>query len=82
MVELDENWRVVLLFPDEFNDFIAEIYYQDVFLCMISQESGYDQLDIEIASKPNGEDWNFKLSDFEKAVERAKQRLWDLRKTE
>jgi hypothetical protein len=82
MDELNSNWQLTLLFPDEFSDFIAEIYYQNEFVCLISQENGCNQLDIEIASKPNGESWKFSLSDFEQAIEKAKQRLWDLRKDE
>jgi hypothetical protein len=78
MLDLNKNWRLVLLFPDEFTDFIAEIYYQDNFVCLISQENGYEKLDIEIHSNLIGDAWKFNLADFELAVEKAKQRLWDL----
>lgn len=76
MEKLQGEFRVDLLYPDEYNDFIAEIYYKDRFLCLISQENGFEDLEMECFST----DVKFRLSEFEVAILYAKQRLFDLRK--
>lgn len=67
--------------PD-FEDLIAEILYGEEFVCLISQESGFSSLDIEIHPKQDGQPWRFKLADLESAIERARKRLWELRRAE
>lgn len=60
-------------------DLVAEIYYDDEYVGMITQESGFDSLDLEIGGKISNS-WIFKYDDFIEALAKAKQRLWDLRK--
>lgn len=82
MSELNKAFRVDILFPDKFQDMIAEIYYQNEFICLVSQEKGFNFLDIEIVRNSKDTHWKFNLADFETAIEYAKRRLWELRKTE
>lgn len=35
----DKNFRVDILFPDEYEDFISEIYYCEIFVRLISQNN-------------------------------------------
>ena len=80
MNNLNKDFRVDILFPDQFQDMIAEVYFQDEFLCLISQDEGYDSIDLEIICSSKDKNWKFKLADFEEAIEYAKKRLWELRK--
>lgn len=80
MNDLGKDFRVDILFPDEFQDMIAEIYFQDKFLGLVSQEEGFNSIDIEIICNSKNENWKFKLADFEIAIAYAKKRLWELRK--
>jgi hypothetical protein len=84
MAELNKDFDLRISFdePNGYEDMVAEIYYKDQFLCVVSQEKGYQSLDIEIASNSNADSWQFKLSDFEQVIEKAKIRLWELRKTQ
>ena len=66
----------------EHEDLTAEINYKQMLFAEISQEEGYNKLQIEIYKKPNGAIWSFLLADLVKVIEIAKQRLWELRKTE
>lgn len=81
MGEINRDFRVDILFPNEFQDMIAEIYFRNEFLCLISQDEGYDSIDVEIVNKSKDANWKFKLADFEEAIVYAKKRLWELRKT-
>jgi hypothetical protein len=68
----------------QFEELAAEIYCgedpQKDFVGIVSQESGFDSLDIEIHPRRDGEPWRFKLSELTQALEQAKTRLWELRR--
>ncbi|QQS40239.1 MAG: hypothetical protein IPM63_12845 [Acidobacteriota bacterium] len=84
---MDETtgFHVDLLFPDEYENFIAEIYFNKDIVCILSQDTGYESIDIEFPSEKLGlfqrrrHEHSFKLKGFEEALAYAKQRLWDLR---
>lgn len=65
--------------PDH-KDLTAEIYFQETFVALVTQEYGFDKLQIEIFPNPNEDVWTFLLEDFLKVIELSKQRLWELRK--
>lgn len=65
---------------EDYDDLIAEVYYSGEFVAVISQESGYEKLDIKIYPRENSKPWLFKLEEFLSATNEAKIRLWDLRK--
>lgn len=60
----------------EHEDLVADLYYKGEFICMVSQENGFDSLDIEISGT-----WTLKLDEFIMALNQVKKRLWELRKT-
>jgi hypothetical protein len=70
------------LFADdpEYEDLIAEIYFDGEFVALVSQEAGFDSLDIQLHSRKDGEPWRFKVNELEGALQKAKSRLWELRK--
>ncbi len=64
----------------EHEDLVAEVYYDDEFVCMLTQEAGFDLMDVAIYPREDGKPWTFKYEDFIKILKEARQRLWDLRK--
>ena len=71
----------VEVFSDrDHEDLVAEIYYDGEYVCMVSQESGFGTLDLEISMRECDESWLFKFDDFLSALSKAKQRLWELRR--
>jgi len=46
-MELPQDFHVDLLFPDNYSDFIAEVYFKDRLVLVINQEKGPNQLDVE-----------------------------------
>jgi hypothetical protein len=79
-MKMDSDFTFIVGDDPDYEDLIAEIYYKGGFLCLISQEEGFETLDIAIHPRKNGEPWRFKLSEFEDAIARARQRLFELRK--
>ncbi len=74
-----KNFRISVGDDAEHEDLTAEIYYQESFLALLSQEHGFENLQIEIYPCPNREAWDFSLDEFIKVIEASKQRLWELR---
>lgn len=78
----DGLFRISIGDNPEYNDLTAEIYYKNKFVAMITQESGFDELRIDVIAPPEEENWSFLFADFVEVLERAKERLWELRKSE
>lgn len=70
----------------EHEDLVVEIYCgerpEDDFVALVSQDRGPTLLEIEIHPRKDGQPWIFDLCEFEDALKRARQRLWELRRTE
>jgi hypothetical protein len=81
MNEFTEGFRVDLLYPDEYSDFIAEIYFDNKFICLISQESGPESLEISFNKYPLQGELSVPLNGFKEALVRGVKRLYELRKT-
>lgn len=81
-MKLPNEFELDLLFPDEYSDFIAEICYRGQFICLISQEKGYDHLQIEFDGEYLKSKITLPLDEFIDAIAFAKKRLWELRKSE
>lgn len=77
-----KGFRISVGDDPEHEDLTAEIYYQELFIALLSQEQGFEKLQIEIFENPNGDTWSFLLEDFLEAIELSKKRLWELRKIE
>jgi hypothetical protein len=73
-------WEPISRDPDH-EDLVAEIYEGDDFVALVTQEQGWDALDIELHPSPHGGPYRFKLGELEAALQAAKQKLWDLRRT-
>ncbi|GEM_PF-1353686 len=72
----------------DYEDLIAEIYYGEQFVGVVDQEKGFNHLvirmpvGIELPISSNKSMLALNLTDFEHAIEEAKQKLWDMRKTD
>jgi hypothetical protein len=70
------DFRVDLLFPSEYSDFIAEVYFRDEFVCLILQENGLALLELKFDEKSR---LPLPLDGFKAALEYAEKRLIELR---
>ena len=77
-----KNFRIDIVSDDEHEDLYAEIECDDGYLTRITQEEGFDKLEIDIFNCPEGDHWTFPLDDFLEMIEISKQWLWKLRRFE
>lgn len=82
MAELPDGFRVDLLFPEEYADFIAEVYYKDRLVCVISQENGLEKAEVHFAEDVRGFPERMNLAALEAALAHANSRLFELRRSE
>lgn len=68
-----KDFRISVGDDPEHEDLTAEIYYQELFVALLSQEQGFNELQVEIFENPNGDTWSFSLEDFIKAIELSKK---------
>jgi hypothetical protein len=67
--------------PDrDYEDYIGEILYDDEFCILVSQDEGFESLDVEIHPRKDGQPWRFKMKELECALNRARQGLWERRR--
>lgn len=64
----------------DMEDLVADIGYANYFFIFLTQEDGFDNLRIQIYPPPHKKFWDFRLDEFEEIINRAKKRLWELRK--
>lgn len=64
----------------DYNELIADIGFENNLVAILTQEDGFENMRIKIYPSKNGESWDFRLDDFQKVIDLAKKRLWELRK--
>ena len=74
------NFRFSIGDDPEHEELTAEIYFEEKFVAIISQEKGFEEMKIEIFQKSNGKPWAFQLNEFLEIIELSKRRLWELRR--
>jgi len=72
-----EGFTVTLMIPDDYRDFIAEIQYDQKYLCTITQELGSEMFSVEFDQSS----LHVPLAGFLEAIEYAQERLIEFRKT-
>lgn len=78
---MENRFRIDISSDLDYEDLIADIYFKDQILAIVSQEEGFQNMRIQIYSSPNDEFWDFRFDEFEEIIQKAKKRLWELRKT-
>ena len=75
---MKDDFKIVIASDIDFEELVAEIYHGDIFLALISQDKGSENLSIVLAKMVEE---NYKmcleigLDDFLKAISAAKQKL-------
>lgn len=76
---INKKFRIDIIGDLEQEDLSADIYFEDQIIAVLTQEFGFENMEIEIYPPKNQGFWRFKFSEFEDAIRYAKQRLWELR---
>ena len=78
---IETNFEFSIGSDVDFEDLVADIGFENNLVAMLTQDEGFENLQIRIYPPKNGECWIFRLDEFEAIVQQAKQRLYELRKT-
>lgn len=76
---INEKFRTDIVGDLEHEDPIADIYFEDQILAVLTQENGFQNLRINIYPPKNNDFWDFRFDEFESVIQKAKERLWELR---
>ncbi len=76
----EHPFKILISSDLDYNELCAEFFFEDQFVGILTQERGFENLEIEIHSPPNQKFWIFKFSEFEAALNSAKNALWEMQK--
>ena len=76
----ETNFEFTVASDIDFEDLIADIGFENNLVAYLTQEDGFKNMRIRIFPPQNRDFWDFKLDEFVEILNRAKQRLWELRK--
>ena len=76
----ETNFEFTVASDIDFEDLIADIGFENNLVAYLTQEDGFKNMRIRIFPPQNRDFWDFKLDEFVEIFNRAKQRLWELRK--
>lgn len=74
------RFRISVGDDDLHEDLTAEIYFDEKFLALVSQEIGLERAVVDLQRCPDSDAWSFNLDAFLKVLDQAKHRLWELRR--
>jgi hypothetical protein len=63
-----------------FEELIADIGFEDKLVAILSQEEGFEKLRIRLYPPKDGDFWDFSYDQFSTILQKARKRLWELRK--
>ena len=61
---ISDRFQVNIFGDLEYDDLVADIYFDDQIVAMLTQEKGYENLEIEVYSPKDQDFWVFKFLFF------------------
>lgn len=77
---MGDGLGVEVLSDQDYDDLIAEGYIGGECLLIVSQEDGFESLDVAILPRRDGKPWQVKYALVEELLQKCKDRLWELRR--
>jgi hypothetical protein len=77
---MNKKFKILMADDQDYEDLIAEIYYENEFVAMITQEEGFEHLRILIYPPKLKANWDFSFNEFEEVISIAKKGLKEMRK--
>ena len=78
---MTSKFKIIMSSDGEYIELCAEIFFDDQFVGILTQEQGFENLEIEIHPSQNKKNWKFKFSEFEAVLKSAKDSLLEMRKS-
>jgi hypothetical protein len=77
---MTSNFKILISSDIDYNELCAEIFFEDQFVGIITQENGFEYMEIEIHPRLDKKVWVFKFSEFEAVIKSARKALLEMRK--
>lgn len=75
-----KSFNILISSDVGYDDLCAEIFFENEFVAIISQEEGADNMQIEIHPPRSQEFWTFNFAEFENIIKEAKETLLGMQK--
>lgn len=75
---MKNRFNVIISSDDPYNELCAEIYFNNDFIAIITQERGIENALIEMVSPKGGENWSFGYLEFIEILKDAHTTLLSL----
>lgn len=79
---MNSRFRFTVGSEPGFEELVGDLYFDDRIVCVLTQEGGFDAMQIQLYGPSEGVAWTFQMGDFEAALGSLKKRLWELRRVE
>lgn len=79
---MNPRFRITVGSEPDHEDLVGDIYFDQNIVCVLTQEGGFDAMQMRLFPPPGGGTWDFFLRDFEEALAAVKKRMWELRRYE
>jgi hypothetical protein len=79
---MNPRFRITVGSEPDYEDLVGDLYFDGQIVAVLTQERGFDAMEIQLHGPPTGGRWTFDLADFEAALSALKRRMWELRRTE
>jgi len=77
---MKKQFKIVISSDLDYEELCAEIYFDNQFVAIITQEKGFENLELEIYPPDKKKSWIFNFLEFEKILKKAKEILWEMHK--
>ena len=77
---MSPSFRITVGSELDYEELVGDLYFEDMIVCVLSQEEGFENLQMKLYGNPEGGEWSFNLGEFEEALDALKKRMWDLRR--
>jgi hypothetical protein len=72
--------RLVASSDPDYDDLIAEVYLDDECLMIVSQDNGFDSMDVQLLPRRSSQHWDLKYDVLIDLLQKCRKRLWELRR--
>lgn len=79
---MNQRFRITVGSEPDYEDLVGDLYFDDQIVCVLTQEEGFDAMQMKLFCPTKGDEWNFSLTDFENSLSALKKRMWELRRSD
>lgn len=79
---MNPRFRITVGSDIDYEDLVGDLYFDDQIVCILTQEEGFQAMQLQLFGPPVGRNWNFAFAEFEEALAALKKRMWELRRTD